>query len=836
MSNFAFLNSASIEMFPAAYRDSTYTKSRQTSEENLTDLRRISDLDENCSYAYMQDNKIYLVIAGYRFNFTLADLQSALGSGVDLTDSGNATSVFAFIKTLDDTVFGRRLVSANAIVDDAVSYEDGDQTAVELLDVGGSFYGLGFTLDSAQVPLDAQASIELEFADGELTNKVLTLDSTNVRDSGSRYALSEQLSTHLVKLDDVNITAQNNVKNDFDADGNSVVVETSSEVHVASGDADLAITGSVSANDISSDAFEITLAHNGQESRKLKIANNVEIDNNNTIKIEGDQHQGTFTLRGEGGIYSTNDLGSSSTADAQSVLLLSDIGADNNRLSVGLSGNALSTQSNVSAQIFYPDADNNDIITSLQLPIDLPYTDSQLLADHKGKKFVWIKEVTTASNAARTVSNKWVDLQSLSEDTVTNILSAQQGVPGTSLSKAAKQAAEVAVEAALESRKPDVTNKIITEIDARFATKVANLKNSITADVNTHMSQRDNEVTRRLNAFNATQNEHKNYVTNMLNQARQSQSKQYAQLRQEFQNYKVDVNADINVKFNTLDAQYEKHEKDVSAELSKKTTSIKNELLNVVSSYITKNTAQVNATNNSANDTLDRIQKLETDVTAAKTAVDKAVNDVGYNISTMTARVNEKIDDIDRAIEAIENKLISSIMNKVYPVGSIVYLNIKENPGVKFGVGTWRKIEGRFLLGATNANSAGVFGKTGGEWTHLLTAEEMPRHRHGQNFGGGSKANLAGKYVINIPPEDRNSVYDIYSSTTSISEGYTVDDASYEKSGYNSILWLRRTQCYQIYTDPIGGRSINAGALIGTANAHNNMPPYQAVYIWERIA
>lgn len=117
-----------------------------------------------------------------------------------------------------------------------------------------------------------------------------------------------------------------------------------------------------------------------------------------------------------------------------------------------------------------------------------------------------------------------------------------------------------------------------------------------------------------------------------------------------------------------------------------------------------------------------------------------------------------------------------------YPVGSI-YMSVNNiNPANFFG-GTWEQIKDRFLLacGSTYSN-----GSTGGEATHKLTVEEMPSHNH---------------WVPAINYEAQPS------SNTNVA-GTTYHK---NKASQNS--------------NDTGGNQ-----------AHNNMPPYLAVYVWKRTA
>ena len=79
----------------------------------------------------------------------------------------------------------------------------------------------------------------------------------------------------------------------------------------------------------------------------------------------------------------------------------------------------------------------------------------------------------------------------------------------------------------------------------------------------------------------------------------------------------------------------------------------------------------------------------------------------------------------------------SQVFDVVYPVGSI-YMSVNNvNPATLFG-GTWEKIEGKFLLGASSGHSLGETGgaekvnytPAGSVGNHTLTAAEMPAHTH----------------------------------------------------------------------------------------------------------
>lgn len=128
----------------------------------------------------------------------------------------------------------------------------------------------------------------------------------------------------------------------------------------------------------------------------------------------------------------------------------------------------------------------------------------------------------------------------------------------------------------------------------------------------------------------------------------------------------------------------------------------------------------------------------------------------------------------------------------MYPVGSIYQTTSSTfNPQTAWG-GTWERIKDRFLLAAGDTYTGG---STGGEATHKLTVQELPSHQH--------------VMIVN-------------------NEG-------------SSSSWVPTFDGYVIKTDCVTQSKKNYQAKLaqngaGLDQAHNNMPPYLAVYIWKRTA
>lgn len=141
-------------------------------------------------------------------------------------------------------------------------------------------------------------------------------------------------------------------------------------------------------------------------------------------------------------------------------------------------------------------------------------------------------------------------------------------------------------------------------------------------------------------------------------------------------------------------------------------------------------------------------------------------------------------DSVDSTAEIINADTLGGysvigVINLIYPVGSI-YMSVNSaSPATLFG-GTWEQLENRFLLGAGSTYANGAIG---GAATVALTVNEMPAHTH-----------------TTLRSKTGNSGTNVYIPATSGTESPVETTSS------------------------------------GSGEAHNNMPPYLAVYMWKRTA
>lgn len=126
-----------------------------------------------------------------------------------------------------------------------------------------------------------------------------------------------------------------------------------------------------------------------------------------------------------------------------------------------------------------------------------------------------------------------------------------------------------------------------------------------------------------------------------------------------------------------------------------------------------------------------------------------------------------------------------SLINTFYPIGTVIEnASADFNPNTAFPGTTWERIKGKVLVGVDeNDDDFKTSGKTGGEKTHKLTIAEMPSHHH---------------------------------SLTSVSkESYLVPQGNF----YG-----------------VRGQGVRNTDKTGGDGAHNNLQPYETVYIWKRTA
>jgi len=151
-----------------------------------------------------------------------------------------------------------------------------------------------------------------------------------------------------------------------------------------------------------------------------------------------------------------------------------------------------------------------------------------------------------------------------------------------------------------------------------------------------------------------------------------------------------------------------------------------------------------------------------------------------YSAKHYAAKAADSADSIDPVALSLAIRMADN------PIGTVRTFGVPTNPATLLGFGTWTAIAGKVIVGidATQTEFDTLNG-TGGEKTHTLVIDEIPRHR--------------------LP--------------IAATEGYGVGTGRFAgRSSPGTSEWTG-------YTDYIGGDG-----------AHNNLQPYIVKYVWERTA
>ena len=178
----------------------------------------------------------------------------------------------------------------------------------------------------------------------------------------------------------------------------------------------------------------------------------------------------------------------------------------------------------------------------------------------------------------------------------------------------------------------------------------------------------------------------------------------------------------------------------------------------------------------------------ESDQAANKGYVDKMLPKTGGAMTGAISMGTNRITDLGTPAANTDAATKGYADLAAYPVGAIYISTVSTSPASLFG-GTWERLKDRFLLGAGDTYSAG---SSGGEAAHALTVNEMPPHQH--------------------------PVY----ADAEFSACNTGNNNTWKQALVNA-------------SNPVTVDYMRVGSS-GGGWAHNNMPPYLAVYMWKRVA
>lgn len=154
--------------------------------------------------------------------------------------------------------------------------------------------------------------------------------------------------------------------------------------------------------------------------------------------------------------------------------------------------------------------------------------------------------------------------------------------------------------------------------------------------------------------------------------------------------------------------------------------------------------------------------------------------------------------------------------NQIYPVGAIYMSTVSTNPATLFKIGNWEALPAGRVLLAQGTSTWGVnysAGSTGGEDKHTLTINESAPHNH---TGSATTSGSTHTHALTM-------------------------QASHGKSGNGGVPRFSDGDVWSGYkTQNLSAAGEHSHAITinnsGGGQAHNNMQPYLAVYMWKRIS
>lgn len=169
--------------------------------------------------------------------------------------------------------------------------------------------------------------------------------------------------------------------------------------------------------------------------------------------------------------------------------------------------------------------------------------------------------------------------------------------------------------------------------------------------------------------------------------------------------------------------------------------------------------------------------------------------------------------------------------------------------------GTWERVEGEFIMGASSAYPVGT---TGGSATHTQTTAEMPSHNHSGSTGSagghshsastGSAGGHSHSGTTDWAGSHSHNVNAEYKSGGDDGESYRIRNYGASWAKYKFTTSSDGSHTHSFSTNSAGGHSHSVS--IGDAGAHTHtvsigstgsgqamsvLNPYYALYIWVRV-
>jgi hypothetical protein len=231
--------------------------------------------------------------------------------------------------------------------------------------------------------------------------------------------------------------------------------------------------------------------------------------------------------------------------------------------------------------------------------------------------------------------------------------------------------------------------------------------------------------------------------------------------------------------------------------------------------------------------------KSTTDSVSSKVAIKAST--INGKSSSVTVEVDKNgqsfataptVSDInDKSSKIVNTEFLRNYtLNLIYPVGAVFISTVATNPSKYLG-GTWKQIEGKFLVAASGTDSDFYSGTNAGNKTytpsgtvegHVLTVDELAAHSHGrgtQNITGyfGGNTDDGGWWSGAFYCRNMNNISG--ANGTGDPSGFIGFDASRTWTGTSEI---------------IGKNKAHSHEFKGTSQ--KILPPYLSVYMFTRTA
>ena len=145
--------------------------------------------------------------------------------------------------------------------------------------------------------------------------------------------------------------------------------------------------------------------------------------------------------------------------------------------------------------------------------------------------------------------------------------------------------------------------------------------------------------------------------------------------------------------------------------------------------------------------------------------------------------------------------------------------------------GTWERIEGEFIMGASDAYPAGT---TGGSATHTQTVAEMPSHNHSGSTGSAG-SHIHSAWTGGAGGHNHTVSAAIANKNGPMMAGENSGYGQYADNGTPTTSWVG-DHTHDVGMNEAGAHThtVSIGST-GSGQAMSILNPYYALYIWVRV-